>query len=215
MRYAIFSDIHDHAQALTSILRHASQQQVDKYFCLGDMGGIGADGCVTEIREMDITTVFGNWEVFTWHHYSPENQAWVLKLAPVHKEPHFWLTHATPLWRENVATLADLNEERFNRAPITRLFPYLHQDTAALWRTMSALKDANIPLLFHGHTHCQIAWRFTHNNHLKKLTNRAITLSPDETFIIGVGSVGRPEDNSKPSYTIYDEESGVIEMIRV
>ena len=215
MRYAIFSDVHDHTQALTRILRHASQQQVDKYFCLGDMGGIGTDGCVTQIREMNITTVFGNWEVFTWHHYSPENQEWVLKLAPVHKESHFWLTHATPLWHENVVTLADLKKERYNIAPISRLFPYLHQDSTALWRTMSALRGANVPLLFHGHTHCQITWRLTRNNNLQKLTRRTITLATDETFIVGVGSVGRSEDDPKPSYVIYDEGIATIEMIRV
>jgi predicted phosphodiesterase len=214
MRYAIFSDIHNHKQALTAVLNHAGRQQVDNYFCLGDMGDIGVDDCVSVVREMGIPAVFGNWEMLTWHHYSPENQRWVLNLPPIHKESHFWLTHAAPLWHKKVMTLADLKEERL-RMPVSNFFPYLHFESAALWKTLTTLLDAHIPLMFHGHTHYQMTWRFTHNNHLQKLMERTVILSPGDTLIVGVGSVGRSEDNPKPSYIIYDDEARVIEMMRV
>jgi predicted phosphodiesterase len=213
MRYAIFSDIHNHSQALTAVLRHASQQQINKYFCLGDIGGIGVDDCVTVVREMEVPSVFGNWEVLTWHHYSPENQQWVLNLPPIHKENLFWLTHAAPLWQEGVSTLADVKHNL--HTPVSTFFPYLHRNTTALWSTITTLLDAGISLMFHGHTHYQMAWRFTNDNHLEKLTNRTITPTPDKVLIVGVGSVGRPDDSSKPSYVIYDDEAGVVEMIRV
>ncbi len=72
MRYAIFSDIHNNSTALVAVLRHAAQQQVDGYFCLGD---VGIDKCVNLIRGVNALTVFGNWEVSGWRHLSPENQA--------------------------------------------------------------------------------------------------------------------------------------------
>jgi predicted phosphodiesterase len=214
MRYAIFSDIHNHYEALSQVLAHAGQQGANRYFCLGDIGDIRADRCITRIRELNIATVFGNWELLIWPYYSPENQQWLLNLPPLHKESHFWLTHAAPFFRPDIVTLADIKEEQRNLLN-SKTFPYLHINSAALWKTITILMEFNIPLLFHGHTHCQIIWRFTDNNQLQKLTTRAITLLPKDILIVGVGSVGRSEDSPKPSYVIYDDQTQVIELIRV
>jgi predicted phosphodiesterase len=212
MRYAIFSDIHNHTTALSTVLSHASQQAIDHYFCLGD---IGFDDCADLIRQANMPTVFGNWEVSNWRYFfSPTNQAWALNLPPIHKEAHFWLTHAAPLWPETLATLADLNAH-LHDVSLAQLFPYLHFESVGLWKTIVALTEANIPLMFHGHTHRQIAWRFTADNHLQKLPHQTITLRPGDTLVVGVGSVGRPEDGPGAAYVIYDDELRQIQMIRV
>jgi predicted phosphodiesterase len=211
MRYAIFSDIHSHTEALNAVLDHARQQRVDGYFCLGD---VGIDDCVELVRQVDAPAVFGNWEVSGWPHLSADNQDWVLSLPPVRKESHFWLTHATPLWPKKLATLADLYAHRHGLA-MSSLFPYLHFESPVLWEIMSSLVQAGVALMFHGHTHRQIAWRFTGDNHLQKLTHPLISLRPGDTLIVGVGSVGRPEDGPQPAYLIYDDKLGQIEMVRV
>lgn len=211
MRYAIFSDIHNQARALTKLLRHTRQQVVDGYFCLGD---VGIDDCVELVREVGAPTVFGNWEVSGWPHLSPENQAWALGLPPVRKEATFWLTHATPLWPDHLTSLADLNAHRYD-LPISQLFPYLHFECPTLWEIMGCLTQANISLMFHGHTHRQIAWRFTADNHLQKLTHPLISLRPGDTLIVGVGSVGRPEDAPGAAYVIYDDALKQVELVRV
>jgi len=212
MRYAIFSDIHDNLQALKAVLHHASQKQVDSYFCLGDIGDLGKDRCVTIIREMNIATVFGNWEVFVWHHFTPENQQWALNLPPILKQDHFWLTHAAPLWPQNVQTLEELDPKYFWETR-SHLFPYLHYESAHLWQTFKKLNEAQIPVLFHGHTHIQMGWR-KRNDHVKKITGPVIALSDNDAVIIGVGSVGRPEDSPRPSYVIYDNQTETVEMVR-
>jgi diadenosine tetraphosphatase ApaH/serine/threonine PP2A family protein phosphatase len=71
-----------------------------------------------------------------------------------------------------------------------------------------------VPLLFHGHTHRQIAWRFTADNHLQKLSHSRITLRPGDTLIVGVGSVGRPEDGPGAAYAIYDDTLKQVELVR-
>lgn len=210
MRYAIFSDVHNEAKALLKVLHHARQQAVDSYFCLGD---VGIDDCVALVRESDAPTVFGNWEVSGWRHLSPENQAWSLGLPPCRKETHFWLTHATPLWPAHLTSLADLRTHRHDM-PLTQLFPYLHFECPALWEIIGSLTQANVPLLFHGHTHRQMVWRFTADNHLQKLTHSQITLRPGDTLIVGVGSVGRPEDGPGAAYAIYDDSLKQVELIR-
>jgi predicted phosphodiesterase len=210
MRYAIFSDIHNHTSALTAVLRHAQQQRVDQYFCLGD---VGIDECVAQVRDIGATTVFGNWEVSGWSHLSPENQRWVLSLPPVRQEKGFWLTHATPLWPAPLLTLADLQQQRRN-LHMASLFPYLHFESPVLWEIVGSLVEAGIPVMFHGHTHRQITWRFTADNYLQKLTHRSINLRPGDTLIIGVGSVGRPEDGPGAAYAIYDDELQQVKLMR-
>ena len=211
MRYAIISDIHNHTAALQAALHHARQQRVDGYFCLGD---VGIDECVNLVRAAGAPAVFGNWEVSGWRHLSPENQRWVLALPPIRRQEQFWLTHAALSWPDKLATLADLNANRYS-VPMSDLFPYLHHESEALWHTIAVLTEAKIPLLFHGHTHRQLAWRFTADSQLQKIHQRTITLQPGETWLVGVGSVGQPLDGPGPAYVIYDDEAGQVEMIRV
>lgn len=212
MRYAIFSDIHNESAALALILKHAGTQQVDAYFCLGD---VGIDACVNQVRDVGVPTVFGNWEASNWRYLSSENQKWALNLPAILKLKNIWLTHAAPFWPDGVATLVDLIQDPY-RIPRSRLFPYLHVESELLWEVLAMLGEANVPLLFHGHTHRQMAWQFTGDNQLKRLSGaRTIQLTPDDTLIVGVGSVGRPLDSSSASYVIYDDEAGVVELIRV
>jgi|GEM_PF-506862 len=211
MRYAIFSDIHNDAIALSTVLTHTNDQKVDAYFCLGD---VGIDECVDMVRAVNAPTIFGNWEASNWRYLSPENQKWVLNLPSNLKMKQFWLTHAALTWPPKLATLADLNEDPYF-IPRSKLFPYLHVESDILWETIATLSEANIPLMFHGHTHRQVAWRFTGDNQLQRLVQENVQLYDGETLIVGVGSVGRPVDGPDPAYAIYDEASGVIEMIRV
>lgn len=211
MRYAIFSDIHNNTEALSAVLDHARQQTIDQYFCLGD---IGVDDCIDLVRAVDAPAVFGNWEVSGWRHLLPANRAWTLQLPPMRRERTFWLTHAAPLWPAHLTSLADLNK-RMHQVPMTRLFPYLHYESELLWETIATLTHANVSLMFHGHTHRQIVWRFTEDNYLQKLSHATIIKRPGDTLIVGVGSVGRPEDGPSAAYTIYDDNTMTLELVRV
>lgn len=211
MRCAIFSDIHNHATALAAVLYHARQQGAERYFCLGD---VGIDECVTLVRDLGAPTVFGNWEVSGWPHLSSDNQQWTLGLPPVRKLKQFWLTHATPLWPKKLATLADLHQHR-REVSMPQLFPYLHFESEPLWQIIGSMAEAHVSLLFHGHTHRQIAWRFTAEHHLQKLTHQPIILRSGDTLVVGVGSVGRPEDGPGAAYVIYDDSARRVEFMRV
>jgi diadenosine tetraphosphatase ApaH/serine/threonine PP2A family protein phosphatase len=98
---------------------------------------------------------------------------------------------------------------------MSQLFPYLHFESPILWNIISNLIQAGVPLMFHGHTHRQIAWRLTADNHLQKLSHHLIRWRSGDTLVVGVGSVGRPEDEPRPAYVIYDDELGQIQMMRI
>ncbi len=211
MRYAIFSDIHNYTAALEAVLEHAETQSIDQYMCLGD---IGIDACVDLVRQVEASTVFGNWEVSGWRSLLPQNQQWTLNLPPIIKQPSFWLTHAAPFWIDSIQTLQDYLADRHFK-PMSHLFPYLHFESEPLWDAIGVLSEATIPVLFHGHTHRQMIWQFTADNQLKSSFSRRFSVVEGDTLIVGVGSVGHPEDGPGAAYVVYDDEAQQIEMVRV
>jgi diadenosine tetraphosphatase ApaH/serine/threonine PP2A family protein phosphatase len=131
------------------------------------------------------------------------------------KEQSFWLTHAAPFWPESLATLADLNANPYAVSG-SRLFPYLHNESDLLWEALALLARAKVPLMFHGHTHRQMAWRFAGDNRLERLSGGStVSLTPGDTLIVGVGSVGRSLDGPGAAYVIFDDMLGEVEMVRV
>ncbi|GAB4437737.1 MAG: hypothetical protein Kow0031_19560 [Anaerolineae bacterium] len=211
MRYAIFSDIHDNLTALQQVLAHISTQAVDACFCLGD---IGDDACVSLLRDREMPTVFGNGEAYSWRELHPENRQWVLGLPPMIREPEFWLTHAGPFWPHKIRSLNDFVNNGLGRAR-HKPFPYLHYEEDSLWATIAALTEADVTLMFHGHTHRQLAWRFMRSNKLQRSYNPLLHLKPGETYVVGVGSVGSPNDGPGACYAIFDSAAQTVELIRL
>ena len=211
MRYAIFSDIHDNAPALAAVLAHAQSQRIDVCFCLGDVGG---DPCVELVRQAGAVTVFGNWEAAHWRSLGEANREWVLSLPPTLKEPSFWLTHAAPFWPPAIKTLADFTANR-HRSTKGNLFPYLHYEQDSLWQAIALLIEERVSLLFHGHTHRQLVWHFTADNRLQRVQKNVVSLTPGETYIVGVGSVGLPADGPGACYLVFDDGTQTLELYRV
>src|SRR5688572_26532849 len=63
MRIAIFSDVHGNIEALEKILAAFKEEgAIDRYVCLGDIVGYGADpeACCTRIRELVSVCLLGN-----------------------------------------------------------------------------------------------------------------------------------------------------------
>ena len=62
MRYAIFADIHSNLEALNAVLEAYLKEDVDYYFCAGDIVGYGANPqeCLERVRDLSIVSVAGN-----------------------------------------------------------------------------------------------------------------------------------------------------------
>lgn len=211
MRYIIFSDIHNHTTALQQILADAQRHSPDAFYCLGD---VGTDASVEVVRSANIPTVFGNWEVSNWRYLSPDNQQWALALPPLLQFSEMWLAHAAPVWPPKVKSLTDLLANPQVRRN-GKLFPYLDFEEDYLWQSIGLLFDAGVPLLFHGHTHRQLAWRFTRTNKLLREYKAVFQLAENETYVVGVGSVGHPQDGPGASYVVYNSDTRTVEFCRV
>ena len=62
MRTAIFSDTHANLEALTAVLQAAEEDGAERYVCLGDTVGYGANPneCCELVRNSAVFTILGN-----------------------------------------------------------------------------------------------------------------------------------------------------------
>lgn len=62
MKTALFADIHSNLEALQACLAHARRQGAERFVCLGDIVGYGADplACLDLVRELAAPCVLGN-----------------------------------------------------------------------------------------------------------------------------------------------------------
>jgi hypothetical protein len=212
-RYAFLADMHGRSEALRSTLQDAGGYGVSHYIALGD---VGTDACYNLLRRVQAQGIFGNYEVTKWDGLSPENQAWVHELGPLWIGDTFLAAHAAPYLPANLGNVDDvLSYILETHAKWQTLFPRLDQDEEARWLTYAELEMRDKLVFFHGHTHVQAGWCVEPDGTMRLVHDGIIHLEPDQRYIVGVGSVGQPEDGAAPCYAIYDESEGTVFWRRI
>lgn len=91
-----------------------------------------------------------------------------------------------------------------------------------MWQALAELDAAGKTILFHGHTHRQSIWRWSPVAGMRQMHVDAVTVAADHRYIVGVGSVGLPEDGGWAAYALFDtacpkggHNIGRVELIRV
>lgn len=219
MRYILLSDVHGRSRQLASVLADARVRGVDRIISLGDVGG---DDCLALLRHAGALAVFGNYEVSGWRRLAPENRAWVRGWPPLLVENGFLAVHAAPWWPEGLHNVKDFGNW-LRATPPTRaggtaswqsLFPYLMNEDQR-WQALAELEMAGKAVLFHGHTHHQAIWCWEPANRLQRVRARAVNVDADQRYLVGVGSVGLPEDGGWAAYALYDTDARRIELVRL
>jgi predicted phosphodiesterase len=213
MRYAILSDVHGRREKLAEVLKDARARGATQIISLGDVGG---DECLGLLRQAGAQAVFGNYEVSGWQRLEPQHRAWVKSWAPLLAEDSFLAVHAAPWWPEELQTVEDFGAwlDRAGRS-WRDLFPYLTEDDDYLWQALAELEVAERTILFHGHTHQQAVWQWGSTGRLRGLRGKSVQVKAGYRYVVGVGSVGLPEDGGRAAYAIYDTDAGRIELIRL
>ncbi len=213
MRYAILSDVHDRRQKLEVVLADAQAQGAERIVSLGDVGG---EDCLDLLRQVEARAVFGNYEVSGWRRLAPGYRSWVEDWPPQVAEERFLAVHAVPWWPQGLDSIAEFGEwlKRTGRS-WRALFPYLTDDPDLIWQAVIELEAEGKAILFHGHTHIQSAWCWDPTGYLNQVPSPSITVLDAHHYVVGVGSVGLPEDGCWAAYTIYDSGKGNIELVRL
>ena len=214
MRTAILTDIHANLEALTACIAAAERQKVDRFVCLGDTVGYGADpnAACDLVRSRCAFTVLGNHdaavagrmdysyyyaaarEVLDWTalHLSAENMQWLRGLPYQHPEGDIFYGHASP------------------RDP--QAFEYVFALEQAEDLVLRADKLSR--LTFIGHSHLQRA--FVLGNLVKDVWSERLRIDDGRRYLVSIGSCGQPRDyDPRAGYGIWDDETKIVEFHRV
>ena len=214
MRTAILTDIHANIEALTACIDAAEAAGVQRFVCLGDTVGYGADpnAACDLVRSKCEFAVLGNHdaavagrmdysyyyaaarEVLDWTalHLTKENLEWLRSLPYTRVEHDVMYGHASP------------------RDPAA--FEYVFALEQAEDLVIRADKLAH--LTFIGHSHLQRA--FLLGATVKDVWSERVRIESANTYLCSIGSCGQPRDyDPRSCFGIWDDEAKTVEFHRV
>lgn len=214
MRFGIFSDVHSNLEALGSVVKAYERENVDKFICLGDTVGYGAEpqACSEIVRDLASVSILGNHDAAVAgrmdysYYYEAARHAldthagmlkgeaikWLRSLPYEHRESNLAFCHGSPLNLEEFEYIFALDQAQ-------QLLGYY--DDLAL-------------VTFIGHSHLCKAFAFSPSEVHEVVATR-FTIRDNYKYIISVGSVGQPRDyDPRASYTIFDTDEMVFEFKR-
>jgi diadenosine tetraphosphatase ApaH/serine/threonine PP2A family protein phosphatase len=219
MKTAIISDIHSNLEALTACRDHALAQGVERFVCLGDCVGYGADpGPTLDMLSglPGLTAVLGNNDEYVIAPILEE-----LPSANLRKSAEWTRRQLTPA---HLAFLDSLNYVRVE-GDVTYVhasalnpneWPYVLKPSQARACLAAAVTD----IVFIGHVHIPFVFEMTatHQGTMEygPLDDSARPLHAGSRYVVCVGSVGQPRDGDRRAcYVIHDTDARNIRFERV
>lgn len=217
MRLGIFADIHGNLEALEAFASHAAQQRIDRYMCLGDIVGYGANPneCIDLIRCLPkINIVLGNHDAAA---------VWTTSPYAMHKEATEAILWTMEQLTENHA--AFLKHLKSTIQVQNMIFSHANAYNPLAWRYVVDRKYAarsfsgtREKLQFIGHSHVPLV--ITRKNLFKLIftapeDSKSVPVAKRRRQIINCGSIGQPRDGDpRASYIVYDTRLARIEFHR-
>lgn len=215
MRTAILTDIHANLSALTEVLRLCGELGVDRYVCLGDTVGYGAEPneCCDLIRDRASFALLGNHDAavagrmnydyyyeaarealdWTRARLSPDNLAWLTSLPYTVREGPIEYCHGSPLEPEQYEYI------------------FLLEQAEELVPVLADLAEAT----FIGHSHLPRAYALSVDGADSVLAD-TVELKPGAKYIVSIGSVGQPRDGDpRACFGVFDDEARTLTYQRV
>jgi len=217
MKIALLADIHSNLEALTECVRVANEHGTEKFVCLGDFVGYGADPAA--VMDMlwalpGFTCIVGNHEEFLFddmNNDSPNKKKYA---------KHWTMSQLSKQHLDYISQLSYMVVDD----GVTYVHATTHEDSGWVYisntsHAYKCLENASTLVVFYGHVHIPVIYQETSD---KKLTSiypkpgETILLQDGDRFVINVGSVGQPRDNNPDaSFAIYDSELRSITFHRV
>lgn len=218
MRLAVFADIHANIEALQAVVEDFQNQQIDRYICLGDLIGYGANPneCIDLVRSLpNVIVILGNHDAAATWGTTP------FGMSKAAQQVIFWSMEQ--LTEQNVSFIKNLEPTRVMGDMI---FSHANPYNPKAWRYVNSRKYAARTfsetaerLVFIGHTHRPMI--ITRKNFFQMSfeepdPSTAYTVTSTNRQIYNCGSVGQPRDGQPLAcYLIYDTRSQLLTYRRI
>jgi predicted phosphodiesterase len=212
MKYGIFGDIHGNLEALQAVVEQLKNQGVEKFICVGDIVGYGANPveCVDLVRELNSTVVAGNHDFATieklnidfFNSYAREAVVWTRK----------------QITQEHTDFLAGLNlvekiEDTMTVVHGSLNFPEMFDYIQTSYDAHLSLQSLETQICFLGHSHVPVS--FFQKKTVSYSMESEFKLEEGQSALVNVGSVGQPRDeNPEACFAVYDPEEKLIHVLR-
>ncbi len=214
MRYGIFSDIHSNLEALDAVIKAYKKEKIDKYLCIGDVVGYASNPreCVRIIKALAMITIAGN------HDWASVNLFSVDYFNPNALDAIFWTRHNLD---DNDRNFLESLKLVYKNEDLTLFHGTLDNPGDFNYMTDSSIAEESFRLLetdicFVGHTHIAGTFIQDKSDRIHYLKSVTINISPENKYIVNVGSIGQPRDsNPKASYCIYDSDKKEVQLKRI
>ena len=213
MRYVVFGDIHGNLEALEAVMEKMANEKPDKYICIGDIVGYGANPneCIDNVLSLNPILVAGNHDYaasgllnvdffntyafraieWTKQQLTPEHKKFLQNLKLIQKINNLTAVHATPYSPE--------------------MFEYMENS----YDVQLAMTSLDTPVCFIGHSHIPISFTVTRGS-IAFSTEPYTPVKGNNKVVINIGSVGQPRDeNPEAAYAVYDSDEAVVWIKRV
>lgn len=213
MKFGIFSDIHGNIEGLERALAALGREDVNRYWCLGDIVGYGADPneCIEKVREIADVVILGN------HDAACAGIEDVSGFNPFAREAAKWT--AERLTRDNRNWLRKLPMTRIRgEALLVHASPFdpagWHYVTA-VGEVMKAFGATPARLIFIGHSH-QPAILANQENECRIYGDPVINMERGARYLVNAGSTGQPRDgDARASFVVYDNKAQTLKVGRI
>jgi len=217
MRLGIFSDVHANLEAMSAVMDAYSNEDIDVYYCLGDVVGYGGspNQCADIVRDVAEVTILGNHDAAVAgrmdysYYYEAARDALDLHARQLTAENMAWLKQLPYQHR-----LESIGVDLCHGSPV-RLeeFEYIFAPDQAA-ECLPILSDlGHLTLIGQSHL-CKVFGLRT--GEVEELPPEDFVLEDGTKYIVSVGSVGQPRDyDNRASYTIFDSDTRSFEFKRI
>lgn len=208
----MISDVHSNLEALERVIESV-EKSVDRWVCLGDLVGYGANPneCVEIVRDLTSYVIAGN------HDRAAVGLTSTDYFNPLAKSAIVWTGRM--LRKENRKYLKNLELTlRLGNSYFTHSSP----SNPSAWQYIFSLDDAVYEFshfkektCFIGHSHLAFAIR-EHEGEYQIIEDSRFSLTENHRYLINVGSVGQPRDlDPRACCVLWDDEVGTLQFVRV
>ncbi len=211
---AVISDIHSNLQALEAVVAECEKRQINRYFCLGDIVGYGANPteCLKLIKSLHCTTVMGNHDMYVATGNIDADVTALARRGLEHSNEQ--LTKTAKKWLLSLPSALTPDG-----ATIVHASLYEPLEWHYLIDPMDAIPSIRLqttPICFFGHTHVPKIYVSPDGPKPKLVEDSKFAFSHEGRYMVNPGSVGQPRGSDpRAHFAVYHPEEFTIQFLKV